>query len=175
VAWWRYGDGRFPADLYSAGRAGMGLFYYAYEVNMIAKVHDYYLLPFLPWLHLIAVHGLHAFQRHRALKTASIPMLGLFPWVAFFLVNDYFWNIDRNGYNPDWFIHNKDLQQAAPRDSLCILLNDNTGVVFAHAVDKQGYVFDRDELPPMWVEDMILRGGPGICIRTVASSTAVNG
>ena len=30
-------------------------------------------------------------------------------------------------------------------------------MVFAHAVDKQGYVFDRDELPPMWVEDMIIR------------------
>lgn len=147
-----------PSILLLAG-AGIGLFYYAYEVNMIAKVHDYYLLPFLPWLHLVVVHGLHAFRKHRALKTASIPVLGLFPWVAFFLINDYFWNIDRNGYNPDWFIHKKDLQQAAPRDSLCILLNDNTGVVFAYAVDKQGYVFDRDELPPMWVEDMIIRRG----------------
>lgn len=145
-----------PLIILMAG-AGIGLVYYAYEVNMIAKVHDYYLLPFLPWLYLVAVHGLQAFRQDLALRTASIPLLGLMPYISFFLVNGYFWNIDRNGYNPDWFIYSKDLQQAAPRDSLCILLNDNTGVVFAHAVDKQGYVFDRDELPAMWVEDMILR------------------
>jgi len=143
------------AAILGAG-AGMGLLYYAFEINMIARVHDYYLLPFLPWLHLLAVHGLQAFQDHRALKTVSVFLLGGVPWIAWSLVNDY-WSMDRNGYNPDWFIYKNELKHAAPQDSLCILLNDNTGVVFAYAVDKQGYVFDRDELPPMWIEDMILR------------------
>ena len=144
----------YPAIL-GAGMA-MGLLYYAYEINMIARVHDYYLLPFLPWVHLVAVQGLHHFRKRRGFKTVFISLLVIFPWVAHFLIKD-FWHLDRNGYNPDWFIHQNELKQAVPRDSLCILLNDNTGVVFAYAVDKQGYVFDRDELPPMWVEDMILR------------------
>ena len=43
-----------------------------------------------------------------------------------------------------------------PRDSLCIILNDNSGVVVPYVIDHQGYVFDKDDLPAMWVEDMIL-------------------
>ncbi len=26
-----------------------------------------------------------------------------------------------------------------------------------YQIDKQGYVFDKDDLPAMWIEDMILR------------------
>ena len=37
--------------IFSAGLI-ITLLYYVYEINMIAKVHDYYMLPFLVWLHL---------------------------------------------------------------------------------------------------------------------------
>lgn len=34
--------------------------------------------------------------------------------------------------------------------------HDNSGVVVPYVIDHQGYVFDKDDLPAMWVEDMIL-------------------
>lgn len=132
------------------------ILYYLYEVNMIARIHDYYMLPFLVFIHLIILSGLSLLWKHRFTKSISILVLSILPGMVYPYVNNEYWNINRNGYNVDWFYHSKDLTQAVPRDSLCIILNDNTGTVKPYTVDKQGYVLDRDELPVLWMEDMIL-------------------
>jgi hypothetical protein len=130
--------------------------YYVYEINMIAKVHDYYMLPFLPWLHVVMVMGIQWIFNTHKYSWLLIPFLLAMPVFSYFKI-DTFWNINRNGYNADWFNHSVELKAAVPRDSLCIILNDNSGVVMPYVIDKQGYVFDKNELPAMWVEDMILR------------------
>jgi hypothetical protein len=134
----------------------MVMIYYLYEVNMIARIHDYYMLPFLVFIHLIILSGLSLLWKHRFTKYVSILILSILPGMVYPYVNNEYWNINRNGYNVDWFYHSKDLTQAVPRDSLCIILNDNTGTVKPYTVDKQGFVLDRDELPTIWMEDMIL-------------------
>lgn len=45
--------------IFSAGLI-ITLLYYVYEINMIAKVHDYYMLPFLVWLHLGIAVGIRS-------------------------------------------------------------------------------------------------------------------
>lgn len=130
--------------------------YYVYELNMIAKVHDYYMLPFLPWLHIVILLGLNRIYQIKKYRWILIPLLIAMPVYSFFKIGS-FWDINRNGYNPDWFHHAADLKSAVPRDSLCIILNDNSGVVIPYVIDKQGFVFDKNDLPAMWVEDMILR------------------
>lgn len=141
--------------LLSSGAMG-GLAYYIYEVNMISTVHDYYLLPFLVYIHLVAIYGMKWFIDHKFLKYIPVLLMVGMPVIAYWQINDDYWHIDRNGYNPDWFTYKSNLKQALPDDALCIFLNDNTGVVMPYEVDKQGYVFDKDELPPEWIADMVL-------------------
>lgn len=131
--------------------------YYLYELNMISTVHDYYLLPFLVFIHLFICYGLYWVWKLEDLRYVLIGLLAIMPLTIYPRINDEYWSIDRNGYNVDWFTYSDSLKKAAPRDSLCIILNDNTGVVMPYQIDKQGYVFDKDDLPAMWIEDMILR------------------
>lgn len=130
------------------------LIYYFYEINMINKIHDYYMLPFLIWLHIGIALGLHSINLSR--YRLGILFLFLAMPVYAYLKTTPYWNQEHNPYNADWFKYSGTLQSIVPADSLCIMLNDNSGVVVAYAIDKQGYVFDRDDLPPAWIEDMIL-------------------
>jgi len=134
-----------------------GLGYYIYEINMISTVHDYYMIPFLAGLYILVVYGWSHVPDKMIFRLLSILLLVSMPVIAYLKINDYFWHVDRNGYNVDWFMYKDSLKAAAPADSLCIFLNDHTGVVMPYEVDKQGYVFDKDELPAKWVADMILR------------------
>lgn len=136
-----------------------GLVYYIYELNMISTVHDYYMLPFLPGLYLLVVYGLHRTPVKMVYIPVTVFLLLSMPVLAYNKINVNFYHIDRNGYNPDWFLYNDSLKQAVPQDSLCIFLNDNTGVVMPYEVDKQGFVFDQDDLPLPWIEDMIINRG----------------
>lgn len=139
--------------VFSAGMI-ITLLYYVYEINMIAKVHDYYMLPFLVWLHLGISVGIRSIDWAKSRFIWLILFIGM-PVYAYLKIKP-FWNINRNGYKKDWFNFSADLKSVVPRDSLCIILNDNSGVVVPYVIDHQGYVFDKDDLPAIWVEDMIL-------------------
>lgn len=145
VLWWVIGSGIF-----------MLLVYYIYELNMISTVHDYYLLPFMVFIHLFIGLGIFMIWKLQDLRFLLIGMLLIMPVAIYPRINEYYWSIDRNGYKTDWFTYSEDLKKVVPRDSLCIMVNDNTAVVVPYQIDKQGYVFDKDDLPVMWIEDMIL-------------------
>ncbi|MEP7320861.1 MAG: glycosyltransferase family 39 protein [Saprospiraceae bacterium] len=132
------------------------ILFYLYEVNMIARIHDYYMLPFLVFLHLVILRGLSLLWKHQMTRYISVLCLAIMPGLVYPYVNREYWSIDRNSYNVDWFYHSKELTDAVPRDSICIILNDNTGTVKPYTIDKQGYVLDKDELPKGWMDDMIL-------------------
>ena len=78
------------------------------------------------------------------------------PFSAYKAVQNY-WNIDKSGLNNDLFLYHDDLRKAVPNDALCIILNDHTNYIFPYQIDKQGHIFQGDNLPPAWVEDMIKR------------------
>jgi hypothetical protein len=146
-----------PVLLISGVIACLG--YYIYEINMISTVHDYYFIPFLVWLHLLIVYGLYRAWQIIPLRPLCMILLVAMPVITYLKMNNYYWHIDRNGYNTDWFTHADNLKKAVPADELCIFLNDHTGVVFPYQVDKQGFVFDKDDLPLPWIEDMIINRG----------------
>ena len=49
--------------------------YYVYELNMIAKVHDYYMLPFLPWLHIVITLGMKWIIQMKKYQWTLIPFM----------------------------------------------------------------------------------------------------
>ncbi|MEP7268674.1 MAG: glycosyltransferase family 39 protein, partial [Saprospiraceae bacterium] len=70
--------------------------YYIYEMNMIAKVHDYYMLPFLMWISIPVALGIQ-FVNLSKYKAWIIPFIIAMPFLAYSYVDSY-WSIDRNGY-----------------------------------------------------------------------------
>ena len=138
--------------------AAMGLTvtaYFLFELNMIDIVHDYYLMPFLPILFVLIVYGFKKmWTLHPIGSLAAIGLLCLSPVLAFRAVNKY-WSIEKSYVNED-LMRNKDaLRKLVPNDEKCIILNDVSSYIFSYQIDKQGFIFQDDHLPMLWIDDMV--------------------
>jgi 4-amino-4-deoxy-L-arabinose transferase-like glycosyltransferase len=91
------------------------ILYFLFEMNMIAKVHDYYLFPFLPLLFIIVAYG--AWQliglHKRYLNIVICILLLVLPFTAYLRV-DPRWNENKPGFNKDFYIYRKELQSLDP-------------------------------------------------------------
>lgn len=132
------------------------LCYWAYEFNMIETVHDYYMMPFLPTLFILATFGLkYVYQVKNIGPWIVCILLALTPYITYDLSrND--WDVERTFFLKDAFKYGEELKHAAPNDAICILVNDPSQYIFGYLVDKKGFVFRDDNLPSGWIEDMIL-------------------
>jgi len=126
---------------------------------MINTVHDYYMMPFLPLLFIVITYGMICLMRlHRNLLPLTVVVCLFIAWLTFTTTKNR-WTIDRSYINPNMFLYQADLKNAVPSDKQCIILNDESGFVFAYKIDKMGHIFKDDYLPAGWVKDMILRFG----------------
>ncbi|HEV7230295.1 MAG TPA: glycosyltransferase family 39 protein, partial [Bacteroidia bacterium] len=104
------------------------LAYFFFEMNMIAKVHDYYLFPFLPLLFLIVTYGaLRLLASHKkAWRSLAFFALSILPLTAF-LRADTRWNRENPGFNRDMLVYHKAIEAKIPVGSFCIAGNDESG------------------------------------------------
>jgi len=142
--------------------AAMGLVvmvYWIYEFSLIEKVHDYYMMPFLPLLYLMVTYGIYqALRISKWTKLLTVALLVSMPLVTNLITKDY-WSVENSYYLQDVFRYKNDLRAAAPSNSLCIIVNDPTQYLFSYLIDKPAFVFRDDHLPSLWVEDMVLNRG----------------
>lgn len=137
-----------------AGLIGV-VIYFLLEINMIHFYHDYYLFPFLPLLILPVVYGLkYLSEQGSKLKVITWGLLLLMPLSCYYTANDY-WNYKLSGPNASIYLHQDELKNAVPKGEKCIILNDDSMFVFAYKIDKQGFIFNNDELPTPWIDDMV--------------------
>ena len=126
--------------------------YFFLEINMIDKVHDYYMMPFLIPLFVMVTAGIRLLYNFSILtRSFTIIFLLSLPNFAYDEVQKY-WYLYNEG---DMYVHHAALRRAVPKDALCIILNDDSGYVFSYQIDKQGYICDNDNLPASYVEDAI--------------------
>jgi 4-amino-4-deoxy-L-arabinose transferase-like glycosyltransferase len=70
------------------------VFYYLFELNAIARVHDYYLFPFYPILFIIVAYGAYNMITHsQTLKYITFMLLLLLPFTCYLRMKDR-WNIE---------------------------------------------------------------------------------
>jgi hypothetical protein len=131
--------------------------YFFFEINMIAKVHDYYLFPFYPLLFIIVAYGAKEFFRIPGLKRIGWVLLLLMPFTAY-IRNMVRWNPAAPGFNPDLLTYKEELRSAVPADALCIVGNDESHFIFFYYVDKKGWGFDKDILDPDRLQQMMAEG-----------------
>ncbi len=128
------------------------LAYFFLELNMIDKIHDYYMMPFLIPFCVMITAGIRLMYKSSFLsRSLSIIFLLSLPYFAFDEVQKY-WSLYSDN---DLFNNREVLRKAVPKDAICIILNDDSGYIFSYAIDKQGWICDNDNLPPSYVEDAI--------------------
>jgi hypothetical protein len=122
------------------------LAYFLFELNMIAKVHDYYLFPFYPLLFAAIGYGIQEFMRSTIpyVRTGAFVLLLLLPLTAWLRMQTR-WNPEQPGFNPDLLIYQNELRKAVPEDALCIVGNDESSYIFFYYIHKKGWAFQKDE------------------------------
>jgi Dolichyl-phosphate-mannose-protein mannosyltransferase len=128
--------------------------YFFFEINMIDKIHDYYMLPFYPPFMILAATGifglsqLHFHIRERKVEIGIFVAVTLMLWQPYYAFKKvhYYWSLQESYCNPDIFIHHEALRKAVPNTARCVILNDNSQHVYSHQFDKQGFIYKNNEL-----------------------------
>lgn len=132
--------------------------YFFFELNMIGKVHDYYLFPFYPFIFLVTGYGiLSLFKKNLNYKTVVLGLLMLLPVTAW-LRMQVRWNEETPGFNPDLLKYKKELQAAVPDNALCVAGNDESGYIFFYYIHKKGWAFSKDEIDSLALQNYIQEG-----------------
>lgn len=133
---------------------GITFLYLILEFNMIGTVHDYYMMPFLPWLYIAVAFFVEQIIKIRYVKYLTIPIIALSALLTFNYTKD-FWSIEASYFNPDIYTYKKELQNAVPNDEKCIILDDYSQYIFSYAIDKTGYIYNNGALKDGWMNDLI--------------------
>lgn len=134
--------------------------YWGFELHAISKVHDYYMMPFLPWLYLLIGIGINEFLSSRfKFKNAVLMLLLVCAPVYTSLTSAKLWSLEKTHFNHDALIYSEALKQAVPNDARCIILRDRSRYIFSYQIDKMGYIFDAVDFPAAWMADMIGNSG----------------
>ena len=133
--------------------------YFTLEINAIEVIHDYYMLPFLPWAYLLAGLGFEQLRRRPMLQAASVGLA--VAWAALWTPRHtaVHWSVERAYLNPDIFTYSDELRAVAPDTAKAIFVNDISTAVFSYRVRKRGVTFGSAHLPHEWIEDLIRRSG----------------
>jgi hypothetical protein len=134
------------------------LAYFFFELNMIAKVHDYYLFPFYPMIIILIVYGLNSLYRWKGsfLKPLIILLL-LLPFTAY-LRMQHRWDESSPGFNADLLRYKHELRAAVPDNALCIAGTDQSGFIMFYYIDKKGWSYAEEQLTGKSMENMIRQG-----------------
>jgi Ca2+/Na+ antiporter len=137
----------------------MVIVYFVLEINMIDVVHDYYMMPFLPFIYIILSYATKKlYDRSVYTQLALIPIFLIMPYQNH-IQNKDSWSVEKSGSNSNLFLHQDKLKNAVPKGERVIVLNDVSQFVFFYKLDKEGYVFNNDYLPVEWVDDLVQKHG----------------
>jgi hypothetical protein len=135
------------------------LAYFLFEINMIAKIHDYYLFPFYPVLFILVSYGAYNLLNleKRFFRYLTMLLLLILPLTAFLRMQNR-WDTNSPGFNKDLLEYKIELRKAAPKNALCVIGNDQSHFIFFYYIDKKGWGFDNDNLDAQNLKMMIREG-----------------
>ena len=135
------------------------LAYFLFEINMIAKIHDYYLFPFYPLLFMLVGYG--AFNIYttgkKSFKIITIALLFTLPITCYIRMYER-WIPESPGFNRDLLEHKSELREIVPEDALVIIGNDVSRYISFYYIHKKGWGFDNDNLTSDKLKTMIDNG-----------------
>jgi hypothetical protein len=129
--------------------------YYLYEINLIAKVHDYYLLPFVPFIFLVIASAIKRYiKRLRLLLVVVLLAVPVTAWLRI----DQRWNLEDPGFHPDYLRYSGILKQIIPAESLCVIDSDPTRFVCLYYLKRKGFSLQKNELSEEKLHQLYAKG-----------------
>ena len=118
--------------------------YYLFEMNMIEKTHDYYLMPFVLLIFLVVAAGVKAIfnSRYRLFVFFVVCLVPLTAWLR---INTR-WNLDSPGFNAGYMVNQQALQEAVPPDGICVVDNDESKFIALYYLKRKGFSLGEGEL-----------------------------
>ncbi len=135
------------------------LAYFLFEINMIAKIHDYYLFPFYPLLFILVSYGAYNLLnlKNSFIRYFTIILLLILPLTVYLRMQGR-WDPDSPGFNKDLLLYKNELQDAVPKNSLVVAGNDESHFIFFYYIDKKGWGYHNDDLEAYKLKSMIDKG-----------------
>ena len=135
------------------------LFYFFFELNMIAKIHDYYLFPFYPLIFILVSYGAYNMLKHPSnfVNKLTILLFLVLPFTVYLRMHQR-WDENKPGFNADLLIYKNELRAAVPKEALCIAGNDESRFIYFYYIDKKGWGINNDELVADTLSKMIKNG-----------------
>ncbi len=118
--------------------------YFFYELNMIEKVHDYYLMPFVPLIFMVVAYGLKHFYEKQQFRFIYF-ILCIVPITAWLRI-DGRWNQENPGFNSDYLYEQSVLQKVIPAESLCTIDSDDSKFISLYYLKRYGFCLYENEL-----------------------------
>lgn len=137
--------------------AAITIIYAVLQCTALDIYHDYYFLPFLPWMYVMVALGIQMIGQRLPKHVAwagGIALAACVVPVSHHKVA-HKWELVYSGCNHDLYTYQSELKAAVPDSALCVIINDAALNQFTYMVDKMGYVFHHDYLPAPWIREMI--------------------
>jgi len=137
----------------------MVLVYFFFEINAIAKVHDYYLFPFYPLLFSLVAYGAYYLLQIKKpfFRYLTWALLLILPLTCY-LRMEVRWTPESPGFNKDLLIYKNDLRDAVPDNALVVAGNDESHFIFFYYIDKKGWAYHDDNLTANDLKEDINKG-----------------
>ncbi len=139
-------------------------FYFFYEINMIARVHDYYLFPFLPLLFIIILIGVRFVIESKIIFYKYLLLLTILscPFTAYLRCNIR-WNIYDPGTTKEFVLYKNKIQSVLPIHAKVIVDNDPSNCIKLYYLNRKGWGFSKNTLTKNTVLERIKVGANYIC------------
>jgi hypothetical protein len=133
--------------------------YFLYELNMIDKVHDYYLFPFLPLLFIVVAKAADVILENKASKLKYLILLAvvLCPITAYLRCNTR-WNSQSPGFPKEYLFEKKNLQKIIPYNARVVVFNDDSRSIVLYNLKRHGWSYGKYGFQRETLKDNIKNG-----------------
>jgi hypothetical protein len=133
--------------------------YFLFEHNLIAKVHDYYLLPFLPLIVLTIVFGI---KKTVALKIKPLTFLVfagivLMPLTSYLRIHNR-WNEKSPGFSQGFYAYKHEIRKILPKNARCITGGDESQYIQLYYLNRKGFTYSQKNFSEAKVNEWIKAG-----------------
>jgi len=127
--------------------------YFLYELNMIDKVHDYYLFPFMPFIFIIIAKAIDVIlSTSSKWKYLILVSLLVSPVTAYLRCNSR-WNTYTPGFSREYLFYKKQLQSLIPDTAKVIVYGDDSRSIVLYHLNRKGWSYGEHDLNKETVDD----------------------
>ena len=122
--------------------ASVCCFYFVFEFNVIAKVHDYYLFPFLPVLFIVVAKAIHYILMSKPKLMFLLILAFVICPITAYLRCDSRWDINNPGFDKGYLVDLDTIKKIIPKQSKVIVYGDESSSIVLYRIKRTGWNYN---------------------------------